>query len=277
MTTTTHTITTKQFPSLFYRRTGEGPALMLMHGFPASGSLWDGMAAGLSSNYTLLIPDLPGAGSSRLEGETVGMEDLATVVPAILDDAGIACCVLAGHSMGGYVSMAAAELFPQRLSGLLLIHSSASADDEAKKEKRAKSITLIRKGGREEFVKGMIPALFSESFRNEQPEAVKRMIAEGMKLPAQSAVAFYGAMMNRPDRTAILKNLTIPVGWVSGRDDATIPWQSTLQQSTFPCVSFVALCERCAHMSMIEQPDLLTFHMLRFSEYCMQRSEAFLK
>ncbi len=111
MTITTHTITTRHFPSLYYRRAGVGPGLMLLHGFPASGSIWEDFIAELSKQYTLIIPDIPGAGNSRLEGESVSMEQLASIVPAILDHAGLQQCILAGHSMGGYISMAAAELF----------------------------------------------------------------------------------------------------------------------------------------------------------------------
>src|SRR5436305_5534224 len=100
----THTITTRHFPTLAYRQYGQGPALMLLHGFPASGKLWDGLAFQLSQHYTLLIPDIPGSGDSRLDGESTTMEELATIVPAILNDAGIEQCILAGHSMGGYIS-----------------------------------------------------------------------------------------------------------------------------------------------------------------------------
>src|ERR1044072_6618555 len=95
----THTITTKHFPTVAYRRYGQGPALMLLHGFPASGILWDGLAFQLSQNNTLLIPDIPGSGESRLDGVSVNMNELDTIVPAILDDAEIEHCVLVGHSM----------------------------------------------------------------------------------------------------------------------------------------------------------------------------------
>lgn len=270
----THTITTKHFPSLAYRRYGQGPAVMLLHGFPASGKLWEGIYFQLSQQFTVLIPDIPGAGNSRLEGEVVTMEQLANIVPAILDDAGVKTCVLAGHSMGGYISVAAAELYPQRLSGLFFVHSTAFADDEAKKEKRAKTIALIRKGGREEFIRGMIPSLFSEAFRKEHPEDVERMKEEGLKLPAESMIAFYSAMMNRPDRTTILKNVLFPVGWALGREDTTIPWQSVLQQCALARVNFIELFDRCGHMGMLEQAEALGLQLIRFTDYCSQREEA---
>ena len=274
MSITTHTITTKHFPTLSFRRSGEGPALMLLHGFPASGALWDDLLPTLAQKYTVIIPDIPGAGSSRLEGESVTMEQLATIVPAILNAADVERCVLAGHSMGGYISMAAAALFPERLAGLLLIHSTALADDNTKKEKRAKSIALIRKGGQEAFVKGMIPGLFEESYPKTHPEQVEALAQQGLKLPAESMIAFYTAMMNRPDRMPVIAQIAFPAGWIMGAEDATIPWRNTLQQTSVPNVSFVRLYERCGHMSMIEQPDLLCDDLIVFSDYCTQHTEA---
>jgi pimeloyl-ACP methyl ester carboxylesterase len=250
---------------------------MLLHGFPASGELWDGVFFQLSQQFTVLIPDIPGAGNSRLEGEVATMEQLATIVPAILDDAGIERCVLAGHSMGGYISVAAAELFPERLSGLFFVHSTALADDEAKKEKRAKSIALIRKGGREEFIRGMIPALFEENYRNAHPDIINQMKEEGLKLPTESMIAFYTAMMNRPDRTEVLRDAIFPVGWALGESDSTIPWQSCLQQSTLPRVNFIELYEQCGHMSMLERPEALCRQLLLFSDYCARRFESHLQ
>ena len=169
-----HIITTKHFPALAYQRYGTGPVIMLIHGFPASGSLWNKVAAPLSQAYTILVPDLPGTGNSRLDGEAVTMAELATIVPAILDDAGIDRCIVAGHSMGGYIGLAAAAQYPDRLNGLTLVHSTAVTDSEEKKEKRSKTIALIRKGGREEFIKGMVPALFSEAYKCAHPEVVNQ-------------------------------------------------------------------------------------------------------
>jgi pimeloyl-ACP methyl ester carboxylesterase len=268
-----HIITTKHFPALAYRRYGSGPALMLLHGFPVTGKLWENIVFSLSQSLTVLEPDIPGAGESRLDGEAASIEELASIVPAILDSAGIGQCTLAGHSMGGYISLAAAARYGDRLNGLALVHSTALADDEEKKAKRRKTIALIRKGGREEFVRGMIPALFSEPFRNAHPEAVDEQIAEGLKLAAESMIAFYNAMINRPERLEVLRSAPFPVMWVLGRDDSTIPWQSCLQQSTLPDVSFVKLYDDCGHMSMIEQKELLQEDLLKFVEYCLSRVE----
>ena len=106
-----HTITTKPFPGLTYTIQGQGPAIMLLHGFPASGSLWDKIVPSLAQSHTVLVPDIPGTGNSPLDGEEVSLEELAVVRPTVLDHAGIERCTLVGHSMGGYISLAVAELY----------------------------------------------------------------------------------------------------------------------------------------------------------------------
>jgi len=266
-----HIITTKQFPALAYNRYGSGPAIMLIHGFPASGSLWGELVIHLSQALTVLVPDIPGTCDSRLEGEAITIEELATIVPDILDHAGIQHCVVAGHSMGGYIGLAAAELFGSRMGGLSLVHSTALADDEEKKDKRRKSIELISKGGREMFIRGMIPGLFSESYRNAHPEVIAERIEDGLKLPAESLIAFYNAMIDRPERLELLRSAAFPIQWILGEDDTTIPWKSCLQQSSLPVVSFVKLYDKCGHMSMIEQKELLQKDLLMFVSYCLQR------
>lgn len=268
-----HIIKTPYFPALAYRRFGSGPAVMLIHGFPASGSLWRETALHLSQSCTVLLPDLPGTGDSTLEGEAITIEELASIMPAILDDAGIARCIAAGHSMGGYIALAAAGLYADRLDGLSLVHSTALADNEERKEKRRKTIALLRNGGKAEFIRGMIPALFSEAFKHAHPEVIQERIEDGMKQPVETMIAFYQAMMDRPERLDILRRASFPVQWILGAEDSTIPWQSCLQQSSLPDVSFIRLYDDCGHMGMLEQAFLMQKDLLKFVEYCVIRIE----
>ncbi len=84
--------------------------------------------------------------------------------------------VLIGHSMGGYISMAFAEKYPDKLSGLGLFHSSSYADSPEKKESRDKNILFIQKNGAALFVEQAIPGLFSDEFKSEHPEEIRRLI-----------------------------------------------------------------------------------------------------
>jgi pimeloyl-ACP methyl ester carboxylesterase len=251
-----------------YRKTGAGPVVMLVHGFPEDGALWDKIVPGMSESFTLLIPDLPGSGASPLPKEEMTMELMASSLKAVLDQEGIKQAVLAGHSMGGYASLSFAESHPSYVKGLSLVHSTATADNDEKKATRRKAIELIRKGGREAFIKQMVPGLFSEAFKNHEDGLIRSEIEKGLQLKAESMTAFYTAMINRPDRTGILKKGNFPVGWVVGKEDNVVPLELALKQAVMGEVSFVWVYENAAHMSMIEQPERLARDLKEFSAYC---------
>lgn len=254
-------------PSIYYSRTSSGPALVLLHGFPESGTLWQNITGNLSGFATLIIPDLPGAGRSPLQKET-GIDQMADEIKAILDKEGIDKAVLAGHSMGGYVALAFAVKYPGAVAGISLVHSTPLADDDEKKITRQKSIDLIRKGGKGVFTSQMIPNLFADSFKQKRPEIVKASVDEGMKMNGDSMINFYKAMMLREDTTGILNNAPYPVQWVIGENDNIIPYKKILQFCYRSDVNFVSLYKNCGHMSMFEMPENLARDLRHFTEYC---------
>lgn len=110
-------ISTPVCSQLYYRKMGHGPVLILIHGFPSDGEIWNSIQAELSESFTLLIPDLPGTGKSILEG-IVSIDDLADCIKAVLDAEGLDQVVIAGHSMGGYVGCAFVARYPDKVAGL---------------------------------------------------------------------------------------------------------------------------------------------------------------
>jgi len=239
-----------QEAGLSYRRAGSGPAVVLIHGFPEDGGQWERLGRVLAHKYTVFIPDLPGSGQSPLDDAGSSMETIAEAILAMIRRNGLDKVVLAGHSMGGYAAMALVAKYPDIIAGLALIHSTATADSEEKKQLRRKSIELIRKGGLEPFIKQMVPNLFSTHFRSVHPDTVQAQIDKGLKLTGESMVSFYNAMINRPDRTSTLKQAKFPVQWVIGSEDTAVPPSVVFPQLAMADVNFVSFYEDVAHMSM---------------------------
>ena len=257
-----------KFPNLHYRIMGQGYALVLLHGFPETGELWSEVRDALSKEFTLIIPDLPGSGKSNRCTEPLTMELIAASVKLILDEEGINKVVLAGHSMGGYAILAFAEMYPEYLKGIVMVHSMANEDIDEKKEQRRKSIALIEKGGKDAFVRQMIPNLFSESYRKNNEVKLKVHIEDALKQEAESLSDFYNAMIKRPDRVQLLSGLQFPVQWLIGKEDTIAALDKVLQQSTSANVNFVEVYSDCAHMGMLEQPSMLVKDMIRFTQCC---------
>ncbi len=258
--------------SIYYTRTGNGPALVLLHGFPESGTLWKRVVNELSPHATLIVPDMPGAGNSPLSGE-VSIDDMADFVKDVLDKEGIDKAIIAGHSMGGYIALAFAERHTARVAGISLVHSTPVGDDEEKKVMRQKSVELIRKGGKRVFVTQMIPNLFSDDFKAKKPEVVEECIDEAMKMSENGMVNFYQALIGRKDRVSILKDAPYPLQWIIGHNDNIMPYKKILQHCYHSGTNFVALYENCGHMSMYEAPAKLTDDLKNFIDYCYTRHQ----
>lgn len=255
---------------IHYSKTGQGNPVILIHGFPNDGSAWANIVPALSEQYTLIIPDLPGAGQSPLPNAPLTMELMADAVEEVMAKEGIGKAVLAGHSMGGYTAMEFAIRYPGKVQGLSLVHSLASADTEEKKENRRKAINLIGKGIAEQemFLKGMSQNLFAESYAQAHPGVVRSVVDRGMRLPAAALIAFYQAIMNRSDKKAALENLPFPVQWIIGDEDSATPMKDALEQCHQPQISKVSLYSPCGHMSMDEMPERLSADLLSFFDFC---------
>jgi len=256
--------------TIFYRKMGSGPVLVLLHGFPESGTLWRYVWDTLSSQVTLIIPDLPGSGESDLNYDS-GIADMAVLVKEVLDKEGIDRAVIAGHSMGGYVALAFAHQYPQAVAGLSLVHSTPLADDEEKKKVRQKAIEIINKGGKDMFLRQMVTNLFSAGFKLNDQARVEEQIANALTMNEASLVNFYTAMMQRPERTETVTRADFPVQWIFGAEDVVTPYSGNLKYCHESGVNFVSFYSGSAHMSMIEQPALLAADLERFTQYCFSR------
>jgi pimeloyl-ACP methyl ester carboxylesterase len=254
------------FPRIAYRKYGEGPVIVLLHGFPADGALWVKVWP-LLSGFTVIVPDFPGAGESEGIGEELTVELLADCVHTILSHEGIRACVIAGHSMGGYIAAEFTVKYPLLVKGMSMVHSTTSADDDERKEMRKKVIKLIRSGGRKAFIQEMVPNLFSTFFKLNNVAEVQRQVAHSLELKDETLISFNYALMNRPDNTKVLE-WEIPVQWIMGKEDNILPPKKMIKQCTIANINFVNLYENCGHLSMIEQPGQMASDLVQFAAYC---------
>lgn len=239
---------------LQYSVNGQGPVVILVHGFAESGQIWDEFVEPLSLGYQLIIPEIPGSGGSEpLPGNDISIEDYADCIHAILIKENITECILAGHSMGGYISFAFAKNYPGFLRGIALIHSSAYADDDAKKETRQKAIEFISRNDSETFLKTAVPDLFAD--KNKSKDSIEKVITMGKNIAPPVLIQYYKAMMNRPPSVAVLETFTKPVLFILGEHDKAVPLQYGLEQSYIAADTHVYILRKSAHMGMIEEKE----------------------
>jgi pimeloyl-ACP methyl ester carboxylesterase len=235
-----------------YKVTGAGKPVVLIHGFAEDHDVWKHQVEELSKHCLLILPDLPGSGrSDTVTG--ISIEGMADTVKQVLDAEGIAKVIVIGHSMGGYIALALAEKHAGMLDALGLFHSSSYADTEEKKATRRKSIEFIQSHGSHAFLNQSSPNLFSPETRTNKPDMVTTLTEQYKNFDPAALTTYYEAMMQRPDRTAVLKSFEKPVLFVIGKHDSAVPFAHSLEQSKFPQLSFIHILQHSAHMGMWEE------------------------
>ncbi len=257
-----------------YSVTGAGQPLVLIHGFAEDSSVWKHQVTALAQNNLLIIPDLPGSGLSDLQ-EDMSIEGMADFVKIILDfelpnQKQQNSIIMIGHSMGGYITLAFAEKHPVLLLAFGLFHSTAFADGEEKKTARRRSIEFIQTHGSYEFIKESAPNLFTEEYRIKNSGAVKDMITHYGNFDQHALVAYYEAMIKRPDRVAVLQQFNKPVLFVIGKKDKAIPIEDSMKQCHIPLLAIVEILEAAAHMGMWEEIEKTNQALLSFLQQIQQ-------
>lgn len=250
---------------VIYRVEGKGTPVMLVHGFGEKSDVWKSQVELLKESFTIIVPDIPGSGESAIVAD-MSMEGLAEVLKKILEQESINQCIMIGHSMGGYITLAFAEKYASSLKAFGLFHSTAYADSEEKKITRRKGIEFIHEHGALRFLENTTPNLFSPQTKDERPEIIDEQIAGLSNFTAQALVSYYESMIQRPDRTMVLRNSTIPVLFVAGKYDAAIPQEDILKQCHLPSLSYIHILENSGHMGMLEEPGKSNLILKNFLE-----------
>lgn len=250
-----------------YHTEGKGKSVMLLHGFAEDGNLWNCQVEELKKNFRLIIPDLPGSGSSEMIEGKISVSDYADAIKAIADveiKKEPNAFTLIGHSMGGYISLAFAEKYPELLNGLGLFHSTSYADDDQKKEMRNKGIDFIKKNGAKPFLKNAAQNLFSEKTKKENPDLVENLISLSKKMKPATLIQYYEAMRDRPDRSSVLKHFAKPVLLIQGFHDTAVSLKSGLEQAHIAPVTFFHILRNSAHKGMWEEAQNSTSFIENF-------------
>jgi pimeloyl-ACP methyl ester carboxylesterase len=163
--------------------------------------------------------------------------------------------LLVGHSMGGYVALALAQRYPERVAGLALINSSAYADTDEKRQNREKNIGFVERHGVAKFMDSFVRPLFAPANRERLPEARALLEDIGKATPETTLVGGLRGMAARPDRTAVLRTARFPVLLVAGKHDVAVPLADMVAQAPLAPVGTALFLEGSGHLSYLEQPE----------------------
>ena len=248
-------------PNLVYKKAlchytdqGNGPVLVLLHGFLEDLSMWDNIVDSFGQTHRVICLDLLGHGKTENIGYIHTMEDQARMLHFLLDNLGIEQCTLIGHSMGGYIALAFTDLFPDMVLGICLMNSTALADSDEKKHNRDRGIKAVKQNHKT-FIRIAIPGLFSESNRSVFTTEIKEITETALKMSQQGIIASLEGMKIRKDRRHILKKKDKHILMIIGKEDPALDYASLVEQSKIGAVQSVIFED--GHMSHVENESEL--------------------
>jgi pimeloyl-ACP methyl ester carboxylesterase len=236
-------------------RNDQGPALLLIHGFPLDHRIWRAQIDNLPVSLRLLVPDLRGCGGSPLPPGPCGIDDYARDLLDLMTERKIDRFYVAGHSMGGYIVFSMLRQAAGRILGAALVSSRALPDTEEGRKTRETVAQRAEKEG-PGFLADSMPA---KAVGDAPPDGVLDTMRTIIRqAPAAGVAAAARAMAGRVDSTPGLSRIACPTVVFAGRQDKIVPpAESEAMAKGIPGAKRV-WCERSGHVPMLEEPDLVT-------------------
>ena len=246
---------------IFYKNTaisysdiGKGTAVVLLHGFLENKTMWKDLAPSLAKKNRVIAIDLLGHGETDCLGYVHSMEENAEIVKTILSHLRIRKAIFIGHSMGGYVALAFAELYPETIKGIVLLNSTAKEDSEERKINRDRAIKAVKQNYIN-FVRMSITNLFNENNRDRLENEIEKVKLAALKTPLQGIVATLEGMKIRKNRQFILKETDFPKLLILGKKDGVLIYDENISQIENTNTKLITFPD--GHMSHIENKEEL--------------------
>ena len=242
---------------------GEKPAVVLLHGYLETLSVWDDFIKYLEQDFRIIRIDLPGHGLSGTAAIN-SVDFSAQVIYEVLQKQQVNTCVIGGHSMGGYTALAFAANYPDVVRGLCLFHSTPNADPPEKQEGRHREIALLREGKLSLVIRRGVPHMFADNNVARFAEKIKEISEVAEIHEPEGIIACLEGMMRRPDRNEFLTAFRKPLLFIFGEKDRYISLETAQALAArFPQAQVLWL-KNAGHNGFIEEPKATADGFLQF-------------
>ena len=232
---------------------GAGP-VVLLHGFPLNGAMWDELVPALADRYHVVVPDLRGHGATEAPDGPYEIADHAADVVALLDRLGVEWAAVVGLSMGGYIAIQLLARAPERIRAVVLADTMGRGDGDERRQARAAQAEVIRSDGLDAFANLVLPRMFAPSVFSERPALVERFRRTITGQRPHAVIAALQGLASRPDMLGALARVDVPALVLVGSEDAaTTPDDSRELASVIRGAELVVL-PGAGHMSCWEDP-----------------------
>jgi pimeloyl-ACP methyl ester carboxylesterase len=260
--------------SLAVRDEGSGPAVVLLHGFPLSHTVWDAQVAALAARYRVLAPDLRGLGDSVVSPGPYLMEALAGDVAAMLDRFGIDRVAVAGASIGSYVMFAFFRMYEERVTGIASIAGHAAPDTPELAPQRAALADRAEREGIAPVIDAYLPRYLARHVYAERPAFVDEVHALMAKTDGRAAAWLIRGMAERVGSFDLLEDIVVPSLVLATDEDDWITPESLRETAALLPDAAYELVGRCGHLPMMEKPRETTAALERWLARVYPASES---
>ncbi|OIQ23647.1 alpha/beta hydrolase [Lacinutrix sp. MedPE-SW] len=249
--------------NIFYTDTGNGPAVILLHGFLEDLTMWNDLTPQLSKKNRVISIDLLGHGNTNSLGYIHTMEDMAVAVHAVIKYLNLKKLIFIGHSMGGYVALSFSKLFPKHVTGLCLLNSTFKSDTNERKELRLRANKMAQNNF-ENLVKMSFANLFSAQSKIKYKEDYIKALDIALKTSLQGYMAANEGMRQREDFSDFFANASFKKLILLGKKDTLIDINSIAKYAENQNIELHLFSE--GHMSYIENKVDFIKQLVHFVE-----------
>jgi pimeloyl-ACP methyl ester carboxylesterase len=249
--------------TIAYRETGQGPALVLLHGFLCDSRCWIGQLSSLADRFRVVAWDAPGAGASSDPPDSFTTASFNGCLAGFLDAVGIERAHVLGLSWGGILAQEFYRHYPERLQSLVLADTYAgwrgSLPESVWKERLA---TCLEDAGGppEALVAKFLPGVFTDAAPQQLRDAMAAIVSDfhplGFRLMSSSSAEV--------DTRDLLPDIDMATLLLWGDDDRRSPLRIAEQFRTAIPGAELAIVANAGHLSNMEQPDAFNGQVRRF-------------
>tara|TARA_B110000091_G_scaffold75932_1_gene83631 strand:+ start:626 stop:1414 length:789 start_codon:yes stop_codon:yes gene_type:complete len=244
---------------------GKGNAVVLIHGFLENTSMWKNVVPEISKRNRVVTIDLLGHGKTDCLGYIHTMELFAETIAAVLKELRIRKCVLVGHSLGGYIALAFAEKYPQKVKGLCLVNATSNEDTSERKALRLRANKMVTNNFRN-MVRLSFANLFGPKSKTIFKEEMELAISEALQTSMQGYIATQEGMQLRANRNHVLTENSFNKLLIIGKKDPVLDFETSLLEAEKTNSAIIVFPN--GHMPHIENKLALNDALKEFIKIC---------
>jgi 3-oxoadipate enol-lactonase len=242
--------------SIHHGRHGSGPPVVLVHGLGGTGAaIWKHHAAELARDFTIVVPDLRGAGLSGRPPGPYSLQDFVDDLHGLIERLELGAVALVGHSFGGSIALEYAAQYPDGVSAVVAVGGPTELPEQSRQGMRARADTVEREG-MEAVAETVATNGTASSFREAEPDEFRAYV----ELLAAADPATYAAtcrVIADLDIGEHLSRISAPALLVAGDGDGVAPPElNRRNRERIPEASVVEVPD-CGHILPWERPGAL--------------------